>query len=61
MGNYKINSLSDNGVFVVTESYRKLCNTFKNLKKRRGRIIHVVGAPGTGNLQIYMLLWMNWG
>lgn len=57
MGNYKINSLQDNGVFVVTESYRKLCNTFKNLKKSRGRIIHVVGAPGTGkSANIYAAL-----
>ena len=48
MGKYKINSRSDNSVFVVTESYKKLCNRLKRLKKSRGRIIHVVGAPGTG-------------
>jgi hypothetical protein len=57
MGKYKINTLSDNGVFVVTESYRKLCNTFKGLKNRRGKIIHVIGAPGTGkSANIYAAL-----
>jgi hypothetical protein len=48
MGKYKINSRIDNGVFVVTESYKKLCKTFKSLKNNKGRIIHVIGAPGTG-------------
>jgi hypothetical protein len=48
MGKYKINSRIDNGIFVVTESYKKLCKTFKSLKTNRGRIIHVIGAPGTG-------------
>jgi ABC-type dipeptide/oligopeptide/nickel transport system ATPase component len=57
MGKYKINSISDNGVFVVTESYKKLFNSFKSLKKSRGRIIHVVGAPGTGkSANIYSAL-----
>jgi Cdc6-like AAA superfamily ATPase len=48
MGKYKINSRIDNGVFVVTESYKKLFRTFKSLKNNKGRIIHVIGAPGTG-------------
>lgn len=48
MGKYKINSPRDNEVFVVTESYRRLCEQFKNLKISRGRIIHVIGSPGTG-------------
>jgi hypothetical protein len=48
MGKYKINSRIDNGVFVVTESYKKVCKTFKSLKTNKGRIIHVIGAPGTG-------------
>ena len=57
MGKYKINSLSDNGVFIVTESYRKLYNKFKSLRKTRGRIIHVIGAPGTGkSANIYAAL-----
>ena len=57
MGKYKINSLSDNGVFIVTESYRKLYNKFKSLRKSRGRIIHVIGAPGTGkSANIYAAL-----
>ena len=48
MGKYKINSVTDNRVFVVTESFLKLCNAFKTLKNGHGKIIHVVGAPGTG-------------
>jgi hypothetical protein len=48
MVRYKINTHIDNGVFVVTESYKKLFNVFKSLKTNKGRIIHVIGAPGTG-------------
>ena len=48
MRKYKINSLSDNRVFIITESFKKICNRFKNLKNSRGKIIHVIGAPGTG-------------
>ncbi len=48
MGKYKINSVIDNRVFIVTESFLKLCNIFKTLKSDQGKIIHVVGAPGTG-------------
>ena len=57
MGKYKINSVSDNGVFVVTESFIKLCKIFKILKNKRGKIIHVIGAPGTGkSANIYAAL-----
>ena len=57
MGKYKINSVSDNGVFVVTESFIKLCNILKSLKNNRGKIIHVIGAPGTGkSANIYAAL-----
>jgi hypothetical protein len=48
MVNYKVNSSGDHQVFVVTEAYRKLYDMFKSLKTRKGRIIHVLGAPGTG-------------
>ncbi len=48
MGKYKINSAIDNCIFVVTEPFLKLCNMFKTLKNNHGKIIHVVGAPGTG-------------
>ncbi len=48
MGKYKINSANDNRVFVVTKSFITLCNMFKTLKNSHGKIIHVVGAPGTG-------------
>jgi hypothetical protein len=57
MGKYKINSVTDNRIFVVTESFLKLCNIFKTLKNRRGKLIHVVGAPGTGkSANIYAAL-----
>lgn len=48
MGSYKINSPSENGVFVVTDSYKKLIIRFNTIKNSKGRIIHVIGAPGTG-------------
>jgi Cdc6-like AAA superfamily ATPase len=57
MEKYKINSTSDNDVFVVTKSYKNLYNKFKSLKNSRGRIIHVIGAPGTGkSANIYAAL-----
>jgi hypothetical protein len=57
MGKYKINSRSDKGIFVVTSSYLKLYNKLKNLKKTKGRIIHVLGSPGTGkSTNIYAAL-----
>jgi hypothetical protein len=48
MGNFKVNTGSDNQTFVKTRSYRDLYNKLKTLKFQHGRIIHVVGAPGTG-------------
>ncbi len=48
METFKVNSSSDNETFIKTVSYRNLYNKLKGLKSSRGRIIHVVGAPGTG-------------
>ena len=48
MEKYKVNSSDDNKFFLITDCYRKLCGVLKDLKKNRGKIIHVVGAPGTG-------------
>lgn len=48
MEKYKVSSARDDGSFVITDSYRKLYKILKSLKKSRGKIIHVVGAPGTG-------------
>lgn len=48
MENFKVNTGSDNQTFVKTRSYRDLYNKLKTLKSSHGRIIHVVGAPGTG-------------
>lgn len=45
---YKINSSEDDQIFVVTNAYRELYKIFKSLKMTKGRIIHVIGAPGTG-------------
>lgn len=48
MENFKVNTGSENQTFVKTRSYRDLYNKLKTLKTSHGRIIHVVGAPGTG-------------
>lgn len=48
MENYKVTSLKDNKGFVVTNSFLKLYRTLKSLKNTKGRIIIVIGAPGTG-------------
>ena len=48
MENFKVNTRLDNRTFIVTESYRNLYNKLKGLKTSRGRIIHVISAPGTG-------------
>jgi hypothetical protein len=48
MEKYKVNSPGDNQKFVTTRSYEKLYKTLKKLKKKKGKILHIVGAPGTG-------------
>ena len=48
MEKYKVNSPGDNQKFVATRSYKKLYKTLKKLKKKKGKILHVIGAPGTG-------------
>ena len=48
MENFKVNRGSDNRTFIETRSYKDLHQQLKTLKTRHGRIIHVVGAPGTG-------------
>jgi hypothetical protein len=48
MPKFKVSSSGDNTKFVSTASYRKLSKKFRSLKKDKGRIIHVLGAPGTG-------------
>ncbi len=57
MEKYKVNSSDDNRFFLITDCYRKLYDILKGLKKSRGKIIHVVGAPGTGkSANIYRAL-----
>lgn len=48
MVKFKVNSSEDDQLFVATKAYNKLYNTLKSLKTSKGRIIHVIGAPGTG-------------
>lgn len=57
MAKYKVKSHEDGEVFVVTRAYKKLYNTLKTLKTTKGRVIHVIGAPGTGkSANIYAAL-----
>jgi hypothetical protein len=46
--NHKIISLKADEGFVVTDSFLKLIKKLKSLKNTKGRIILVIGAPGTG-------------
>jgi hypothetical protein len=48
MGNFKINCPAENQNFIPTQSYQKLLKSFAQLKKQRGSIVHVLGAPGVG-------------
>lgn len=48
MEKYKVNSTYDNRPFLITDCYKKLLKTLENLKSSKGKIIHVIGAPGTG-------------
>lgn len=48
MSKFKVNSASDNRRFVRTAAYRRLSKKFWSLKKEKGKIVHVLGAPGTG-------------
>ena len=48
MENHKVISSKDNDDFVVTNSFLKLCYQFKTLKYSKGKIILVIGSPGTG-------------
>lgn len=48
MNQYKIKDQGENQTFVTTRSYQNLLLTFQKLLYERGRIVHVVGAPGTG-------------
>jgi hypothetical protein len=48
MKEFKIRDQLENQTFVTTRSYQNLLSTFQKLPNQRGRIVHVVGAPGTG-------------
>lgn len=46
--NHKVISLKNDEKFVITDSFLTLVKKFKTLKDTKGRIILVIGAPGTG-------------
>ena len=48
MENHKVISSKENNDFVITDSFLNLCHKFKELKYCKGRIILVIGSPGTG-------------
>lgn len=48
MENHKVTSQKDDENFVITDSFLKLCTKLKELKNNKGRIILVIGSPGTG-------------
>ena len=48
MVKFKVNTAEDDQDFRATTAYKKLYARLKDLKTRKGRIIHVIGAPGTG-------------
>lgn len=57
MERYKIISPEENKTFVDTKSYQELLFAFQYLREDKGKIIHVVGAPGTGkSTNIYAAL-----
>ncbi len=45
---HKINVPSDNKIFVKTQAYLKLKSVLEDLKYKKGKIVHVIGTPGTG-------------
>lgn len=57
MPKFRVRSSVEKGTFVDTAPYRKLLREFKRLKKEHGKLLHVLGAPGTGkSTNIYMAL-----
>jgi len=48
MEKYKVSSAGNNELFLITDCYKKLCQIMKSLKNDRGKIVHVIGGPGTG-------------
>lgn len=57
MEKYKVSSACRNEIFLITHCYSKLCHIMESLKKDKGKIVHVTGAPGTGkSANIYRAL-----
>lgn len=45
---HKVNSPYENSIFIKTRAYKKTEMVFRYLRKSKGHILHIVGAPGTG-------------
>ena len=48
MSSYKVNSGHGNQNFVFTHSYKEVSKALERIKFKKGEIIHILGAPGTG-------------
>ena len=48
MEKYKVTCIEDNKNFIVTNTFLNVKKVFKKLKNKKGIIIQVLGAPGTG-------------
>jgi len=48
MEKYKVTCIVDNKNFIITNSFLKLKKSFKELRSKKGKIIHVIGSPGIG-------------
>jgi len=48
MSQFKVNSHGDNKKFVATDSFQKMHQLFKKLKKNKGHFVIIIGTPGTG-------------
>ena len=48
MEDHKVISYKNTKKFIVTDSFLKLIKKFKSLENTRGRIILIIGSPGTG-------------
>jgi GTPase SAR1 family protein len=55
---HKVSSILDNAIFIKSKSYKKIYELFNTLKTSRGKIIHIIGAPGTGkSTNIYFAIY----
>lgn len=48
MEKFKVTCIEDNEIFVETNAFTRLLKEFRKLKTKKGKIINIVGSPGTG-------------